>query len=92
LHRGHPPRLKGWDYSWAAAYFVTFAVQDRWCCLGTIEDGVVRLSPSGSIVEQCWQELPGQFPGVELDALVIMPNHVHAVLCLTGQGGSPDGG
>ncbi len=90
--RGHPPRLKGWDYSWAAAYFVTLVVKDRWCCLGTIEDEVVQLSPSGSIVEECWQELPGQFPGVELDALVIMPNHVHAILCLTGQDDSLGGG
>jgi REP element-mobilizing transposase RayT len=67
-------------------------VKDRWCCLGTIEDGAVRLSPSGCVVEECWQGLPEQFPGVELDALVIMPNHVHAVLWLTGQDGSLGGG
>ncbi|MGH9425419.1 MAG: transposase [Terriglobia bacterium] len=81
--KGHPPRLKGWDYSWAGGYFVTFLVKGRLCCLSTIDKGKLQSSPSGEIVQQCWLELPTQFPQVVIDEMVIMPNHVHAVVLLT---------
>jgi putative transposase len=84
--KGHPPRLQGWDYSWAGAYFVTFVVQDRSCCLSTIVKGQVQLSPWGHIVEECWLGLPAQFEHVVLDELVVMPNHVHAIVFLTNPG------
>ena len=31
-----------------------------------------------------WQQLPQRFPGVRLDAFVIMPDHVHGILWLDG--------
>jgi REP element-mobilizing transposase RayT len=31
-------------------------------------------------VRDCWQVLPTHFPYLRLDAMVIMPDHVHAVL------------
>ena len=80
--KGHPPRLAGWDYSRAGAYFVTFNVAGRLRCLSTVRGGRVQLSTAGEMVEQCWQELPRSFP-VRLDARVIMPDHVHAILILT---------
>jgi REP element-mobilizing transposase RayT len=85
--KGHPPRLPGWDYSWAGAYFVTFGVQDRSCCLSTIVKGQIQLSPWGHIVEECWLGLPELFAGIMLDEMVVMPNHVHAIVFLT----NPDG-
>jgi REP element-mobilizing transposase RayT len=80
--KGHPPRLAGWDYSRPGAYFVTFTVAGRLRCLSTVRGGRVKLGTAGEIVEQCWQELPRSFP-VRLDARVIMPDHVHAILILT---------
>lgn len=84
-YRGHPPRLQSWDYSSAGAYFVTFVVKGKVCCLSTIESGRLCLSPCGEIVQGCWSELTGQFHLVVLDEIVVMPNHVHAVIFLTGQ-------
>ena len=84
--KGHPPRLQGWDYSWAGAYFVTFVVKGQLCCLSTIENGKLWLSSWGETVQRCWLELPSQFQSVILDEMVIMPNHVHAVIFLTGKG------
>lgn len=36
----------------------------------------------GSIAEQYWMGIPAHFPFVELDAFVIMPNHLHGILFL----------
>ncbi len=33
-----------------------------------------------------WNRLPGLFPGIQLDALVVMPDHVHAIIWLPGCG------
>ena len=42
----------------------------------------MQLSAEGVVVEQCWQEIPHHFPGVSLDAFVVMPNHVHGILII----------
>jgi REP element-mobilizing transposase RayT len=36
----------------------------------------------GEIAHRYWTEIPKHFPFVELDAFVIMPDHVHGVLFL----------
>jgi REP element-mobilizing transposase RayT len=84
--RGHPPRLQNWDYSSAGAYFVTFVVKGKVRCLSTIENGKLQLIRWGEIVQDCWFELPSQFQSVILDEMVIMPNHVHAIVLLAGAG------
>ena len=40
----------------------------------------------GRIVEKVWHELPEHYPHVELDAFVIMPDHVHGIGCVCGWG------
>ena len=77
-------RLPEYDYSSEGAYFVTICTQDRKCILGDIIDGQMKLSKYGRIVEQCWNDLVNHYTGFELDTLVIMPNHVHGVIFITG--------
>jgi putative transposase len=79
--KGHPARLSSWDYSAAAAYFVTFQVYERRPILGRLLAGEVLRSAAGEIVADCWSRLPQDFP-VSLDSLVIMPDHVHAIVFL----------
>ncbi|MBI3800669.1 MAG: hypothetical protein HY268_27290 [Deltaproteobacteria bacterium] len=83
-HHRRSIRLKGYDYAQAGAYFVTICAYRRECLFGQVENGVVVLSQYGRLVEQCWQVLPRDFPRVELDAFVIMPNHLHGIIVLTG--------
>jgi REP element-mobilizing transposase RayT len=75
-------RLRGHDYASPCAYFVTVCTCDRIGLLGTIEQEHVVLSPEGEIVHVVWRDLPRHFPGIEIDALVVMPNHLHAILIL----------
>jgi REP element-mobilizing transposase RayT len=84
VHRRRSVRLKDFDYAAAGAYFVTICTHDRLCTLGEIEDGAVQPSHAGEIVERTWLALAERFANVELDAFVVMPNHVHGVLHLVG--------
>ena len=76
-------RLKEFDYASPGAYFITICVFQRECILGEIENGKMVLSSAGKRTLEIWEGLPLRFPTVELDAFVIMPNHVHGILCLT---------
>ena len=72
-------RLKSYDYSQAGAYFITICAHDRACVFGDIVDNQMRLSDAGRMATECWEEIPRHFPGVALDAFVVMPNHVHGI-------------
>lgn len=71
-------RLDGYDYTNDGAYFVTICAHERRCVFGYITNDAMMLNERGRIVETCWLEIPLHFPHVELDAYVIMPNHVGA--------------
>ena len=73
-------RLREFDYSTPGAYFVTICAFDRRMIFGSVVDGQVHPSTAGELAIGCWHEIPSQWPGVELDALVVMPNHIHAIL------------
>jgi REP element-mobilizing transposase RayT len=80
-------RLEGFDYAEAGTYFVTICTTGRACILGRVRGAAVDLSPIGEAVRQVWQEeLPQRFPTVELDAFVVMPNHVHAIVSIRDAG------
>ena len=81
-HHRRSIRIKGYDYSQPGAYFVTICTRDRECLLGS----VLRLNEFGEIARRCWEEIPGHFPSVELDAFVVMPNHIHAIMVVPGRG------
>jgi REP element-mobilizing transposase RayT len=42
---------------------------------------VVRLTPIGKIAHQNWIDIPSHFPFVSLDEFVVMPDHLHGILC-----------
>jgi len=63
---------------------VTICTYQRECLFGKIESGMITLSQYGRLVERCWQILPHHFLGIELDTFVVMPNHIHGIVILTG--------
>jgi len=82
-HHRHSIRLKGYDYRKPSAYFVTLCIRNRDCLLGEIIQGNMHLSPFGQIVENEWYRTAVVRPNVELDAFIIMPNHLHGIIFLT---------
>lgn len=83
-HHRRSIRLKGYDYGSEGAYFVTICSHNRECLFGNVVDGKMHLNDAGLKVQGVWDELPCRFPGLELDAHVIMPNHVHGIIVFVG--------
>ena len=82
-------RLKGYDYSQPGAYFITIVTQNRACLFGAVMDGEMRLNEWGEIVMRTWRDLPNHVPNMQLDAFVIMPNHVHGIIIITDAPNAP---
>jgi REP element-mobilizing transposase RayT len=79
-HHRRSIRLKGYDYTQAGAYFVTMVTWRREPLFGEIVDGETRLNGLGQVVQREWERLTHRFPHIQLDAFVVMPNHVHAII------------
>lgn len=85
FHHRKSIRLKGFDYTQPGAYFVTIAAWQREPLFAEVVDGKVLINPSGKVLDYYWNTLPLHFP-VEIDAYVIMPNHIHAILFIVDPG------
>jgi REP element-mobilizing transposase RayT len=73
-------RLKNWDYSSEAIYFVTLVAQNRECIFGVIDDDKMILNDNGKIIET---ELLKSIIIRErwfFHNWVIMPNHIHLLV------------
>ena len=88
----HRMRLAHYDYTQSGMYFVTVCTCRRSCLFGNIADDVMQANTFGRCVENAWMDLPLHFSRVELDAFVVMPNHVHGIVVLTGESVPPDVG
>ena len=87
-HHRRSVRMRGYDYSRPGAYFITVCTHERESLFGEITNGVMHLNRMGLIVQRSWSDLPRHYPYVVLDAMVIMPNHLHGVMVLTEDGKS----
>ena len=82
-HHRRSIRLKGFDYSSEAAYYVTVVTYHRDRLFGEVVNEEMVLNDFGKIADNCWRAIPEHFPLVELGAYVIMPNHVHGIIVIT---------
>ncbi len=95
-HRRNSIRLKGYDYIQAGAYFVTICTRGRECLFGDIMNGEMQLNEVGRIMANTWEWLATQYAYIELDAWIVMPNHLHGIIVIlnddstsgSGRGGS----
>ena len=83
-------RCFDWDYSSRCIYMITITLADRsrpilGQLVGEGEEWRVEPSEIGRIVEQCWREIPQQWPGVEIIESQLMPDHFHGILFVTEQ-------
>lgn len=74
------------DYRSHGAYFVTINTYRRRHLFGRIVDGIMRCSPAGDIVWEEWRRTEALRADVVLDAFVVMPDHVHGIICIVPEG------
>ena len=89
-----PNRLSSYDYDREGAYFITICTQDRKCLLSKIvgDDALGvpenRLTDMGKIVEKYIQS-GNRMDRVTVQKYVIMPNHMHMLLTVGMDSGTP---
>ena len=89
-------RLESWNYSENAAYFITICTQDRACILsritsvgaGVLDRPRIELTKYGEIVEKTIYAIDKHYSDLSILKYVIMPNHIHLLVLLTGNGAS----
>ncbi|MEO7047232.1 MAG: hypothetical protein ABI091_18155 [Ferruginibacter sp.] len=89
IHHRKSIRLKGYEYSQAGLYFITICCQDRIWRFGEIltdenSQPKMILNDAGIIANDCWLEIPQHFPNAKLHEHIVMPNHVHGIIELSG--------
>jgi len=85
MHTRKLNRLKGYDYSRDGYYFVTICVKDKIKYFGEVKNGKTILNKYGKIARQQWLWLEQQYPYIELDQFIIMPNHMHGLVLINSE-------
>lgn len=83
-YRIESARKPHWDYSLPGGYFLTICTKDKKHHFGRILADVMNLSLIGSYAAACWREIPVHHPGVTTDEFIVMPNHVHGIIVISG--------
>ena len=83
-------RLMDYDYSQGGVYFITICAKEKAALFGTItgEANFVRqkLSDIGIIIDNEIKGISNIYENVEIEAYVIMPNHIHMLIVLKSDG------
>jgi REP element-mobilizing transposase RayT len=85
-HHRHSIRLKGYDYTQSAVYFITIVTWQRECLFGEVANGVMRLNPAGEIACREWVRLAERFCDIDVSDFVVMPNHIHGIIVISDSG------
>ena len=93
--RRKPLRIRGYDYSTPGAYFITICTKNRIPLLAHIDVGTVvldgpqiRLSRYGEIANKHLCNMRDFYDYITIDKYVIMPNHIHLLICIKENGPS----
>ena len=96
LKKWKSPRLKSFDYNKTGVYFITICTENRKCMLSRIVGtGVldcpspqIKLTQYGEIAEKYIKQLDSFYDNISVNSYVIMPNHIHILLFVRGNGQS----
>ena len=81
-------RLQAYDYAQPGMYFVTICSDGKRPLFGSMRDLEIVPSSIGQSVIDNWHALPKRFSHIDLDAFVLMPNHLHGLVLLKARGPS----
>ena len=94
LPKRKPMRRSGFDYNSVGAYFLTICTEKRRCVLsrvvgtGVLDCPRIQLSNYGEIAEKYIRQLDAFYDHLSVECYVIMPNHIHILLLVKGNGQS----
>lgn len=76
----HSIRLKEFDYSSEALFFVTVVVNMKLPLFGRICNGEMILNDAGKIIADTFEKIESNFQNVYCLDYVVMPNHFHGII------------
>ena len=80
-------RAPRWNYRSPGAYFITICVAGRAPVLAQVIQSGVRLTRLGRLVLEEWAGLPRWISTIAVDSLVVMPDHLHAIVWVVASAG-----
>ena len=75
-------RYDDYDYTSPGAYSITICAYRGKCIFGQVVDGEMQLNPLGILADECCVKFGENHPLIELNAYVVMPNHVHILFTI----------
>ncbi len=78
-------RLRDYDYSRAGAYFITVCTKGQELLFGEVNDGEVELNEFGRMAAEEWLNSARIRIEIELDAWIVMPNHIHGIVIIVNK-------
>ncbi|MEM8560433.1 MAG: transposase [Bacteroidota bacterium] len=81
-YRVESTRLPDHDYAASAWYHVVICTKHRRCWFGEVSEGTMVFSKLGRTAHQFCAAIPEHVERAVVDAFVVMPNHVHAIIGL----------
>ena len=75
-------RLRGFDYTSSGAYFITICSFQKEQVFGSISENTMHSNDWGEIILEEWQRTAALRENVVLDEFVVMPNHIHGIICI----------
>jgi REP element-mobilizing transposase RayT len=83
FHARKPTRLSGFNYASAVSFFITICLQDMsQHRFGRVNLGQLILTDAGELMSSIWESTFDRFPGASPDCWIVMPNHLHAIVCI----------
>lgn len=76
-------RMQSWDYDSNAYYFITICTSSKEHYFGEIEGGEMLQNFIAQHFEEQIKNVQTHYPYAEIPIFVIMPNHVHLIVCIT---------
>jgi len=75
-------RLKEYDYSQPAWYYITICTKNKQHYFCEIQNSKMRLNHYGKIAHNSWISISNNFQNVAIDDFVIMPDHLHGIIII----------
>jgi REP element-mobilizing transposase RayT len=77
-------RLKDYDYTKSGFYFVTICSQNKAHLFGEILAKQMIRNDAGDMIHKWYYELENKFPDVKCHQMIVMPDHIHFIVEITG--------
>ena len=78
----HTESLRDDDYAAEGDFFITINAENNNTVFAEIVNGKTHLLPEGKLVRNVLLEMEKHFLNLTVEAFVIMPNHIHAIVNL----------